>query len=47
MNNKQGALLIASSNVSLIVFSLSPDIPLTTDGADIDKNGTPISYKKY
>jgi hypothetical protein len=33
----------ASSNVSLNVFSDSPDIPETIDGADMLMNGTPSS----
>ncbi|EDZ70782.1 hypothetical protein AWRI1631_120220 [Saccharomyces cerevisiae AWRI1631] len=37
---RHGAKLLASSNKSLIFFSLSPDIPLTTEGAEIDINGT-------
>jgi hypothetical protein len=38
------ALTLASSNVSRSVFSDSPDIPETTDGADMLMNGTPNSY---
>ena len=33
----------ASSNVSLSVFSDSPDIPETIDGADTEMNGSPNS----
>ena len=36
---------LASSNTSRIFFSDSPDIPETTDGAEILINGTPVSYE--
>lgn len=35
---------LASSNVSLNVFSDSPDMPDTMDGADTEMNGNFISY---
>lgn len=37
-------LTAASSNVSRSVFSDSPDIPDTIDGAEIEMNGQPNSY---
>ena len=44
MNSKHGATRFASSNVSRRVFSDSPDMPDTTDGAEMLMNGTPSSY---
>ena len=40
MNIIQGANVLASSNISRSFFSDSPDIPETTEGADMFKNGT-------
>mmetsp|Transcript_5801 Transcript_5801/g.7004 ORF Transcript_5801/g.7004 Transcript_5801/m.7004 type:complete len:278 (-) Transcript_5801:273-1106(-) len=40
MNIMQGANVLASSNISRSFFSDSPDIPETTEGADMFKNGT-------
>lgn len=37
----------ASSNVSLSVFSDSPDMPETMDGAETWMKGTPSSYKTH
>ena len=44
MKRRQGATLLASSNVSRSVFSDSPDMPETTDGAEMLMNGTPSSW---
>src|SRR4051794_22957764 len=39
-----GASWRASSNISRTFFSDSPDMPDTTEGADINMNGTPSSW---
>ena len=46
MNNIHGASLAASSKVSLSVFSDSPDMPDTIEGADILMKATPTSCDK-
>ena len=45
MKRRQGATLFASSNVSRRVFSDSPDMPDTTEGAEMLMKGTPSSYR--
>ena len=41
--SRHGTTLLASSNVSRSVFFDSPDMPGTTDGAEMLMNGTPSS----
>lgn len=43
MKRMQGAWRAASSNVSRSVFSDSPDMPETTEGAEIEMKGRPSS----
>ena len=43
MKRRHGAAFFASSKVSRKVFSDSPDIPETTDGAETLMKGTPSS----
>lgn len=46
MKTRHGAIRFASSKISLIFFSDSPDIPATNEGADSGIYDTPISAAK-
>lgn len=47
MNKMQGAILKASSKISLILLSDSPDTPCTSSVAATSSSGKPVSYRKW
>ena len=46
INKMQGAICSASSNISRILLSDSPDTPCTSPVADTSRSGKPVCYRK-